>query len=179
MLFPYHTERKKKKEEERRRQSWCKINNPTFIACKREIVVDYGWCYCSNLWGCIQVPICGSVGVSLMLLPLFFWVGSHLGSSCQVFYSRDIKSRTLDKLLGLQCKFLSFVYEGWKQFTASARISLAVMNLLCHNSPCLRLRILGIVTVEMIPRAVFVTGISQGQNYTPIYLKQSCWPPCV
>lgn len=107
-----------------------------------------------------------------------FWVGSHLGSSCQVLCSRDIKRGTLDKLLGFQCKFISFVYEGWKQFTSLGRISIAVMNLLCHNSPCLELRILCTVTVEMISRAVFVTGISQGQNYTPTYLKQSCWPLC-
>lgn len=75
----------------------------------------------------------------------------------------------LDKLLGLP-----FVYEAQKKFSALERLSIVVMNQLCHNMPCLNPRTLRTVMVEMVSRALFLIGISQGQNYTPRYLKQSC-----
>lgn len=96
-----------------------------------------------------------------------------MGSSCQVFYSRDIKKGTPDKLLGLQWNFISYVYKGCKQLTVWGRISIAVMTLLCRSSPCLKLRVLCAAITEMVPRTAFVIGVSQGQDYTPVYLKQT------
>lgn len=66
--------------------------------------------------------------MSLLMSPLFIWVGSHLGSSCQVLHSRDIKRGTLGRLLVFQRKFISFVYEGRKQFISLGRISIGVMK---------------------------------------------------
>lgn len=85
------------KNRKERRQSLCKINNPIFTACRREILVDYGWCYAlilhpsTHLWSSWYV---------LAHVSSLFRAGSHWGSSCQVFYSRHIKKGTPENSWG-------------------------------------------------------------------------------
>lgn len=46
-----------------------------------------------------------------------------------------------------------------------------MMNLLCHSSAWLRLRVLCTAVTAMVSRTAFVIAVSRGQGCTPVYLK--------